>query len=73
MGVRFSDYICTVLQELYNRCVIISFSVLEIFRAKKGKEQYYVKWRDVPYNLSTWEYMDDPVNSQIRYSAETEI
>ncbi|PFX26138.1 chromodomain-helicase-DNA-binding protein 4-like isoform X3 [Stylophora pistillata] len=32
---------------------------------KQSKETYFVKWRDVPYNLSTWEDPDDPINSQI--------
>jgi len=33
---------------------------------KQSKEMYFIKWRDVPYNLSTWENKEDPVNSQIR-------
>lgn len=32
---------------------------------KQSKEMYFIKWRDVPYNLSTWENTEDPVNSQI--------
>ncbi|RMX45752.1 hypothetical protein pdam_00004176 [Pocillopora damicornis] len=32
---------------------------------KQSKETYFIKWRDVPYNLSTWEDPDDPINSQI--------
>ncbi|XP_078374198.1 chromodomain-helicase-DNA-binding protein 4-like isoform X2 [Oculina patagonica] len=32
---------------------------------KQSKEMYFVKWRDVPYNLSTWENPEDHVNSQI--------
>jgi len=34
---------------------------------KQSKEMYFIKWRDVPYNLSTWENTEDPVNSQIRF------
>lgn len=33
---------------------------------KQSKEEFFIKWRDVPYNLSTWENPDDHVNSQIR-------
>ncbi|XP_068699252.1 chromodomain-helicase-DNA-binding protein 4-like isoform X3 [Montipora foliosa] len=32
---------------------------------KQSKEEYLVKWRDVPYNLSTWEDPEDHVNFQI--------
>ncbi|KXJ04581.1 Chromodomain-helicase-DNA-binding protein 3, partial [Exaiptasia diaphana] len=34
-------------------------------RVQDGKEEFMVKWRDVPYSLSTWERPDDPVNNQI--------
>ena len=33
---------------------------------KQSKEEFLIKWRDVPYNQSTWERPDDAVNSQIR-------
>lgn len=33
---------------------------------KQSKEELLIKWRDVPYNQSTWERPDDAVNSQIR-------
>ena len=33
----------------------------------KGKTTYLVKWQDLPYNFSTWEDPDDPVNNQIRW------
>ncbi|XP_073253079.1 chromodomain-helicase-DNA-binding protein 4-like isoform X6 [Porites lutea] len=32
---------------------------------KQSKEEFLIKWRDVPYNQSTWERPDDAVNSQI--------
>ena len=34
---------------------------------KQSKEEFFIKWRDVPYNMSTWENPDDHVNSQIRF------
>ena len=34
---------------------------------KQSTEEFYIKWRDVPYNLSTWENPEDHVNSQIRF------
>ncbi|XP_048580667.1 chromodomain-helicase-DNA-binding protein 4 isoform X2 [Nematostella vectensis] len=32
---------------------------------KDGFEEFFVKWRDVPYSQSTWESPDDPINHQI--------
>ena len=29
-----------------------------ICRSKKGKTQYLVKWRELPYEQSTWEDLD---------------
>ncbi|KAK2557310.1 Chromodomain-helicase-DNA-binding protein 3 [Acropora cervicornis] len=44
---------------------------LQIYRilrhrvTKQSKEEYLIKWRDVPYNLSTWEDPEDHNNFQI--------
>lgn len=50
-----------------NLTVYVPHSLFYLHRVpKQSKEQFLIKWRDVPYNQSTWESPDDAVNSQIR-------
>ena len=49
-------------------CLLHCMLLIHFHRVtKQSKEEFFIKWRDVPYNLSTWERPDDHVNSQIRF------
>ena len=59
---------CTVVSLIWQCvCTKLFFFLSYLHRVpKQSKEEFLIKWRDVPYNQSTWERPDDAVNSQIR-------
>ena len=35
------------------------YSIANVFRHRKSGKRYLVKWRELPYEKSTWENLDD--------------
>ena len=58
-------YICTTLMDIDMYIIlclaqnIAKYVLLHAPRQQKGMTQYLVKWKDLPYDQATWEFVDE--------------